>query len=132
MQMSVVLVLAIAIECAALADARAGHNTVVTVTRWEAACGGAGHPPRAHPAVRERLLIRKGNTNTNQKPIAEITTDNNGRFAIDLPKGTYCVVTPDKRKVPAAKSGPPAGSIGSCSPGDADCAAKKARECDAL
>jgi hypothetical protein len=61
------------------------------------------------------LLFRRGATNTTTAPVAEYMSDERGRIALDLPAGTYCVVTADKREL-----------SGSCPEAEA-----LARSCDA-
>lgn len=63
-------------------------------------CGGAAptpelqqreHTPYAQPKT--TLYLRDGNANYNNKPILDsITSDSTGKFSINLPAGTYCVV----------------------------------------
>jgi hypothetical protein len=51
------------------------------------------------PIPRFKVLVRSGATNTDVQPIAEITTDKNGRFDLVLTPGTYCAVTEGKRQL---------------------------------
>lgn len=46
------------------------------------------------PAVRQRLLFRNGERNSETKPVAAVTTDELGLFGLDLPPGTYCLIQP--------------------------------------
>ena len=65
-------------------------------------CGGAAPPPELARPVRRPLgnatfLVRSGTRNTNTPPVVEVTTDANGRFDLDVPAGTYCIVRDYKR-----------------------------------
>jgi hypothetical protein len=77
-------------------------------------CGGAAPPqsildelatPKPSPGF--TLLLREGETNREDAPVvAEVLTDDEGRFSLSLPPGAYCVVDEDKRK----KNPPPPGA----------------------
>ncbi len=53
------------------------------------------------PAARQRLLFRKGERNSETKPVAEVTTDELGLFGLDLPPGAYCLIDPAALRPPA-------------------------------
>ena len=66
-------------------------------------CGGAYMPdakaPQLAPAAGVKVLVRKGDKNSERKAI-ELVTDQDGTFSAELPKGRYCIVFEDKRKKP--------------------------------
>ncbi|HTJ40874.1 MAG TPA: hypothetical protein VL463_02225 [Kofleriaceae bacterium] len=66
-------------------------------------CGGAYMPdykaPAPTPGANVKLLVRKGDKNSERKPV-ELVTEKDGTFSAELAKGKYCVVFEDKRKKP--------------------------------
>jgi hypothetical protein len=105
-----------------------------TVQVTEACCGGAYSPERIADArgpkpAQKRLLIRRGERNSTSTPVAEVISDAQGRFEVDLPPGTYCLVEAEKR------APPPKRKKGSTNTGhlvtDWDCLREAFKQCDA-
>ena len=92
---------------AAKPPAKAKPSTLVTVTNHVSShCGGAALPPDEplfddSPAIGATYLVRSGRKNTKTKVIVQAKTDNAGHLWLELPKGTYCLITPDKRDLTA-------------------------------
>jgi hypothetical protein len=93
---------------AADAAPKKASSTVVTVTqRINNQCGGVARRPEFDtrtPVADALYLVRRGKTNTPTKVIAQAKSDTHGRLYFDLPRGTYCLITPAKRDAP---KGPP-------------------------
>ena len=62
--------------------------------RWEE-MNREGAKPK--PYAGQRILVRAGKNNRDKKPVAEATSDKNGRVALELAPGDYCVVGESKR-----------------------------------
>jgi hypothetical protein len=90
-------------------------------------CGGAALPyelmHRTRPAA-QLLLFRHGSVNTAAPPLVERASDERGQLTIDLPAGTYCVVT-------AAKRDPSQQPTNAGARIDSACVERLARTCDA-
>ena len=94
----------------ATASAGPAKKTTIKVLQHPTpACGGAvrpplppgAKPPKDTPAARVSFVLRKGKKNSSAAVAAEVTTDDAGQFTATLPRGTYCLVTVDKRDVEA-------------------------------
>src|SRR5215468_1829781 len=62
--------------------------------RWEE-MNREGAKPK--PFAGQRILVRAGKRNRDRKPVAEGTSDANGRLTLALAPGDYCVVGESKR-----------------------------------
>lgn len=94
------------ISCIAFAPKKKYKVTGV-VTETADYCGGA-RPPKGleeqlrtpKPLANKKLIVRKGNSNSQKsKIVAEITTNEEGKFELDLPAGTYSFVSEEKTKL---------------------------------
>jgi hypothetical protein len=71
-----------------------------TVTATYSYCGGArpsdemlAELNRPKPMAEKKLFVKAGNSNSkNEAIIKSFNTDAYGRFNIELPKGTYCII----------------------------------------
>lgn len=101
MRRASIIVIAIAIGAPAAADPSLRG---VLLFGGPGHCGGAYMPdykmPPPAPKAGTKLLLRKGDKNSERKPAAEVTTAADGSFDADLPAGTYCVVLDGKRTKP--------------------------------
>jgi hypothetical protein len=67
-------------------------------------CGGARLSPKQseeaatpQPYSGKKFYVRKGNTNTTTAPIAaSFTSDENGKFSLRLPAGTYSIIVEEQ------------------------------------
>jgi hypothetical protein len=66
--------------------------------RWDAQ-NAQGAKPKPYASL--RLLLRPGKRNRPGKPVAEVTSDANGRVSLSLAPGDYCVVSEPKRTLTA-------------------------------
>ena len=77
------------------------------VTETSSPCGGARPPKhvaeemqKPKPLANKKIIIRKGNTNSQKaKIVAEVTSDAEGKFEVSLPAGTYSFVGAEKTKL---------------------------------
>ena len=78
-------------------------TVMVTLTEQVSGqCGGAAYRPELDdivPFTGATYLVRRGKTNAPGKVIAQATSDSAGHLYFNLPKGTYCLITPDKKDV---------------------------------
>jgi hypothetical protein len=79
--------------------------------------GGA----KPKPYAGQQILVRAGKRNRDVKPVAEVTSDANGRVSLNLAPGDYCVVAARKRHL--TPGGPYT---------DAACLERVFAECDAV
>lgn len=93
------------ISCIAFAPKKK-YKVTGLVTETSNPCGGA-RPPKGmeeqmrtpKPLANKKLIVRKGNSNSQKsKIVAEITTNEEGKFELDLPAGTYSFVEIEKTK----------------------------------
>lgn len=71
-----------------------GRTLDVRVTH----CGGAALPPGVEGAQRTpvpatRVLVRPGNSNSTAPVAAWVLSDAHGTFTLDLPAGSWCLLT---------------------------------------
>ena len=72
-------------------------------------CGGMKRPSKPpRPVTGRHFLVRRGDRNTNATPVAEFKSGAEGRFELELPVGSYCVVAVEKRQVKEHRSSGPA------------------------
>lgn len=76
---------------------------MVTLTEQVSSqCGGVAYRPElddVHPLEGATYLVRRGKKNTPGKVIAEATSNSEGHLYFNLPKGTYCLISPEKKDV---------------------------------
>lgn len=102
---------ALVVGILALAASAAADPSLRGVLRVAPAghCGGAYirdyKPPPLAPRGGVKLIVRKGDQNSERRAAAELTTASDGSFAVELPAGRYCVVREGKRLKPR-KGGP--------------------------
>lgn len=109
-----------------------------TALQTQSYCGGAAPPQEIidglatpKPLANKTLYLKNGSTNS-QGPYLAFTTDSQGRFALSLPAGTYCVVEDYKRDAPDAEAYKKSmGAPGSCATVNPSCLAVLWQECDA-
>lgn len=103
---SSIILLSIALmSCIAFAPKKK-HKVTGYVTETSNPCGGARTPKnieeemrRPKPLANKKLIVRKGNANSEKaKIVAEITTNDEGKFELNLPNGTYTFVDASKTK----------------------------------
>lgn len=102
---SVVLLSIALISCVAFTPKKK-HKVIGYVTETSNPCGGARPPKNAEeemrkpkPLANKKLIVRKGNTNSEKaKIVAEITTNDEGKFELSLPSGTYSFIDASKTK----------------------------------
>jgi hypothetical protein len=90
------------ISCIAFAPKKK-HKVTGLVTQTRSQCGGMrsakGDDRSPKPLANKKLIVRKGNSNSQKsKIVAEITTNEEGKFELDLPAGTYSFVGEEKTK----------------------------------
>ncbi|HTL33211.1 MAG TPA: hypothetical protein VL326_08805 [Kofleriaceae bacterium] len=78
-------------------------TVMVTLTEQVSSqCGGAAYRAELdelHVLVGATYLVRRGKKNAPGKVIAQATSDSAGHLYFNLPKGAYCLITPDKKDV---------------------------------
>jgi hypothetical protein len=98
-------------------------TVMVTITETVSSqCGGARYRPELderHVAVGYTYLVRRGKKHAPGKVIAKASSDAAGHLYFNLPKGTYCLITPAKQDVSAKKK-----------PGDTALSNEEQKECD--
>lgn len=103
-----------------------------TVTATYSYCGGArpsdemlAELNRPKPMAEKKLFVKAGNSNSkNEAIIKSFNTDAYGRFNIELPKGTYCIIEENKTtgiKIPTSDAN---------HKWDSDCLTKAYEHCD--
>jgi len=74
----------------------AGLHLVGHATHYEPWCSGAAPPrgasTRSSPLANADFPVKPGRENAEGEPLMTIHTDAEGRFSVDLPPGTWCIV----------------------------------------
>jgi hypothetical protein len=110
-------------KAAAEPDVVHGAARITKVVR----CGGMAPPPDEPYSITNpwngEILVRKGDENSTDEPVAAIQSQGQGVFAVKLPAGTYCLVRASKKDKPSGKAPMYV---------DGDCLLKEWKECDAV